>query len=94
MRIVAVTGTDTSVGETVVTAGPAPRGERTTVVKAVQAGVSPGDQGDLGEIRPIAGAINAVIVDDYPTTLGRSPQDDLDLLAGLSMPVKELSNTL
>ncbi|MGI8573359.1 MAG: hypothetical protein ACR2L9_12150 [Solirubrobacteraceae bacterium] len=94
MRIVVVTGTDTSVGGTVVTAGPAPRGERITVVKAVQAGVSPGEPGDLGEIRRLAGTINAVIVDDYPTTLGRSPQDALDLLAGLNMPVKELSNPL
>jgi biotin synthase len=35
-----------------------------------------------------------MIVGNYLTTLGRSPQDDLDLLAELSMPVKELSKSL
>jgi biotin synthase len=40
------------------------------------------------------GGINAVIVGNYLTTLGRDPQEDLDLLASLSMPVKELSKTL
>jgi biotin synthase len=35
-----------------------------------------------------------VIVGNYLTTLGRSPQDDLDLLAELKMPVKALSKTL
>jgi biotin synthase len=38
--------------------------------------------------------INAIIVGNYLTTLGRDPQEDLDLLASLSMPVKELSKTL
>ena len=39
----------------------------------------------------MVGGINAVIVGNYLTTLGRDPQEDLDLLAELSMPVKELS---
>jgi hypothetical protein len=38
--------------------------------------------------------INAMIVGNYLTTLGRSAQEDLDLLAELKMPVKELSKTL
>jgi biotin synthase len=42
----------------------------------------------------MVGGINAVIVGNYLTTLGRDPQEDLDLLASLSMPVKELSKTL
>jgi biotin synthase len=35
------------------------------------------------------GGINALIVGNYLTTLGRTPDRDLDLLAELSMPVKE-----
>src|SRR3954468_13452624 len=50
--------------------------------------------GDLGARQGMVGGINAVIVGNYLTTLGRDPQEDLDLLAELSMPVKELSKTL
>ncbi len=50
--------------------------------------------GDLGARQGILGGINAIIVGNYLTTLGRDPQDDLDLLGELSMPVKELSSTL
>jgi biotin synthase len=50
--------------------------------------------GDLGTRQGVLGGINAVIIGNYLTTLGRSPQDDLDLLAELKMPVKELSKTL
>ena len=50
--------------------------------------------GDLGTRDGLLGGINAVIVGNYLTTLGRSPDDDLDLLSDLRMPVKELSKTL
>jgi biotin synthase len=50
--------------------------------------------GDLGTRQGVLGGINAVIIGNYLTTLGRSPQDDLNLLAELKMPVKELSRTL
>ena len=50
--------------------------------------------GDLGTRQGVLGGVNALIVGNYLTTLGRSPQDDLDLLAELRMPVKELSKTL
>jgi biotin synthase len=50
--------------------------------------------GDLGTRAGMLGGINAVIVGNYLTTLGRSPDEDLDLLAELRMPVKELSKTL
>jgi biotin synthase len=50
--------------------------------------------GDLGARQGVLGGINAIIVGNYLTTLGRDPQDDLDLLGELSMPVKELSKTL
>jgi biotin synthase len=50
--------------------------------------------GDLGARQGVVGGINAIIVGNYLTTLGRDPQEDLDLLAELSMPVKALSDTL
>jgi biotin synthase len=50
--------------------------------------------GDLGTRQGVLGGINAMIVGNYLTTLGRSAQEDLDLLAELSMPVKALSETL
>ncbi len=42
----------------------------------------------------LTSGINALIVGNYLTTLGRSPQDDLDLLADLGMPVGALSSVL
>ena len=50
--------------------------------------------GDLGARQGLAGGVNAIIVGNYLTTLGREPQQDLDLLAELSMPIKALSETL
>jgi biotin synthase len=50
--------------------------------------------GDLGTRQGLLGGINAVIVGNYLTTLGRSPEEDLELLSELKMPVKELSGTL
>ena len=40
------------------------------------------------------GGINAVVVGNYLTTLGRDQAEDLELLADLAMPVKALSATL
>jgi biotin synthase len=40
------------------------------------------------------GGINAVIVGNYLTTLGRAATEDLDMLAELSMPIKALSRTI
>jgi biotin synthase len=50
--------------------------------------------GDLGTRDGMLGGINAMIVGNYLTTLGRSPEQDLALLTELSMPVKALSETL
>jgi biotin synthase len=50
--------------------------------------------GDLGTRDGLLGGINAVIVGNYLTTLGRPATDDLALLAELRMPVKALSATL
>jgi dethiobiotin synthetase len=58
-RILAVTGTDTEVGKTVVTAAlaglVAGRGQRVAVVKPVQTGVAPDGPGDLDEVRRLSG---------------------------------------
>jgi biotin synthase len=50
--------------------------------------------GDLGTRDGLLGGINAVIVGNYLTTLGRDPGEDLALLAELRMPIKSLSATL
>jgi biotin synthase len=50
--------------------------------------------GDLGTREGILGGINAVIVGNYLTTLGRTPDSDLDLLTELEMPIKALSRSL
>jgi biotin synthase len=50
--------------------------------------------GDLGTREGLLGGINAVIVGNYLTTLGRPATEDLALLHELSMPVKALGATL
>ena len=50
--------------------------------------------GDLGTREGLLGGINAVIVGNYLTTLGRDADEDLALLADLKMPIKELAKTL
>jgi biotin synthase len=50
--------------------------------------------GDLGTRDGLLGGINAMIVGNYLTTLGRPAAADLDLLRELKMPVKVLSGTL
>jgi len=50
--------------------------------------------GDLGTRDGLLGGINAVIVGNYLTTLGRPASEDLALLQDLKMPVKALSATL
>ena len=50
--------------------------------------------GDLGTRDGLLGGINAVIVGNYLTTLGRPATADLALLEDLKMPVKALSATL
>jgi len=50
--------------------------------------------GDLGAKKGILGGINAVIVGNYLTTLGRPAEADLELLDDLQMPIKALNATL
>jgi biotin synthase len=50
--------------------------------------------GDPGTRDGLLGGVNAVIVGNYLTTLGRSADSDLALLDELNMPIKALSDTL
>jgi biotin synthase len=50
--------------------------------------------GDLGAKQGILGGINAVIVGNYLTTLGRPAESDLQLLDELQMPLKALNASL
>lgn len=62
VRVVAVTGTDTGVGKTVVTAaiaaGQRSLGRSVAVVKPAQTGVGPHEDGDLAEVRRLAGEVS------------------------------------
>jgi biotin synthase len=49
--------------------------------------------GDLAE-RGVRGGVNAVIVGNYLTTLGRPASEDLAMLADLKMPIKALAKNL
>jgi biotin synthase len=50
--------------------------------------------GDLGAKQGILGGINAVIVGNYLTTLGRPAESDLELLNDLQMPIKALNASI
>jgi biotin synthase len=50
--------------------------------------------GDLGTRDGLLGGVNAVIVGNYLTTLGRPADEDLELLRELKMPVKALAAAL
>lgn len=50
--------------------------------------------GDLGAEKGLLGGINAVIVGNYLTTLGRPVEQDLDMLGKISLPIKALNATV
>jgi biotin synthase len=50
--------------------------------------------GDFGTEAGMLGGVNAIIVGNYLTTLGRAAETDLAMLDRLKMPVKALSGTL
>ena len=94
MRVLIVSGTDTGVGKTVVTAALATlagdRGERVAVVKPAQTGVAPGEPGDLDEVRRLAGVTDLHELVRYPDALapasagaGIAPRRIADAVAGL-----------
>ena len=50
--------------------------------------------GDLGAEQGMLGGINAIIVGNYLTNLGRPAEQDLEMLDELKMPIKALSESL
>jgi len=50
--------------------------------------------GDLGTRSGLLGGVNAIIVGNYLTNLGRPAEQDLDMLETLKMPIKALNDTL
>jgi dethiobiotin synthetase len=73
MRIVVVTGTDTGVGKTVVTAALAALakdgGQLVAVVKPVQTGVDSGEVSDLDEVRRLSGVVDLHELARFPEPL-------------------------
>ena len=73
MSIVVVTGTNTDVGKTVVTAAvatlAATRGTSVAVVKPAQTGVGPGEPGDLAAVQRLAGVTDLHEYARYPDPL-------------------------
>ncbi|HEY2220517.1 biotin synthase BioB [Actinomycetospora sp.] len=50
--------------------------------------------GDLGAEQGMLGGVNAIIVGNYLTNLGRPAEQDLEMLDSLKMPIKALNDTL
>ncbi len=73
MSVIVVTGTDTGVGKTVVTAALAAlglaRGASVAVVKPAQTGVRPGEPGDVDEVIRLSGATTTFELARYPDPL-------------------------
>ena len=87
MTVCFVTGTDTGVGKTVVTAALAvilrARRNNVAVVKPAQTGVRPGEPGDVDEVRRLAGPIDACEGIRLPDPLA---PDRAALVAGVELP--------
>jgi len=82
-----VTGTDTGVGKTVVTAALAAilgaRGRKVAVVKPAQTGVRPGEAGDVDEVGRLAGPVDVREGVRLPDPLA---PDRAALVAGVELP--------
>lgn len=87
MTVHIVTGTDTGVGKTVVTAAlaaiHASRGATVSVVKPAQTGVGPADPGDVHEVRRLAGAVDVCEGVRLPDALA---PDTAARVAGVELP--------
>jgi len=90
VRVIAVTGTDTGVGKTVVTAALAAvqlsLGRTVAVVKPAQTGVAPEEDGDLAEVRRLAGEASLHEGVRLPDPLA---PDAAGRVAGLPLPSLE-----
>ncbi|GAA0920597.1 dethiobiotin synthase [Nonomuraea longicatena] len=102
VSVVVVTGTDTGVGKTVVTAAVAAlardRGASVAVVKPAQTGVAPTEPGDLDEIIRLAGVTTTFEFARYPAPLSPAAAARHADLPPLSIPeaavrIRELSET-
>jgi dethiobiotin synthetase len=86
-RVLAVTGTDTEVGKTVVTAALAAvqlsLGRSVAVVKPAQTGIGPDEDGDLAEVRRLAGEVATYEGVRLPDPLA---PDTAARVAGLELP--------
>jgi dethiobiotin synthetase len=93
--VVAVTGTDTEVGKTVVTAALAAvqlsLGRTVAVVKPAQTGIGPGEDGDLAEVRRLAGEVSTYEGVRLPDPLA---PDTAARLAGLDLPGLDVQRSL
>ncbi len=90
MSVLVVTGTDTEVGKTVVTAALAAvqlsLGRTVAVLKPAQTGVGPDDDGDLAEVARLAGAVSlhegarlaAPLAPDAAARVADAPLPDLE----------------
>lgn len=87
MSVYFVTGTDTDVGKTVVTAALATiftsRGSSVAVVKPAQTGVGPTDAGDVDEVRRLAGPLDVAEGVRLPDALA---PDTAAAVAGVELP--------
>jgi dethiobiotin synthetase len=87
VTLLAVTGTDTEVGKTVVTAALAAvqlsLGRTVAVVKPAQTGVGPGEDGDLAEVQRLAGDVTAYEGVRLPDPLA---PDSAAHVAGVELP--------
>ncbi|MBN9643619.1 biotin synthase BioB [Corynebacterium mendelii] len=50
--------------------------------------------GDIGTEEGLLGGINAIIVGNYLTTLGRPQEQDMDMVGKLRLPIKALNTTV
>ncbi|WP_182877751.1 dethiobiotin synthase [Microbispora sp. H10670] len=89
MSILVVTGTDTGVGKTVVTAALAAlavaRGATAAVVKPAQTGVAAGEPGDLDEVIRLSGVTSTFEMARYPDPLSPAAAARLSGLPPLSI---------
>lgn len=87
MTLLVVTGTDTEVGKTVVTAaiavGQLSLGRSVAVVKPAQTGVQPTGDGDLAEVRRLAGPVS---VHEGVRLLAPLAPDSAARVAGVRLP--------
>ena len=102
MSIVVITGTNTDVGKTIVTAAlatlAAARGTSVAVVKPAQTGVQPGEDGDLAPVQRLAGVTDLHEYARYPDPLSPAAASRLSGLPPLDFQdtvvrIRELAET-